>query len=226
MARHTVIPVGMLDDGLILTPERYDPRRRPPSGAGPTLRTYADPISQQVSARTASAASRFLVLDTGDAREGIILANKPTVPGTELGSSKKRVQPGDVIISRLRPYLRQVAYVDPGLISDGVEIACSTEFYVLRSREADSIAFLVPLLLSRGAQEILNASQEGGHHPRFNLSALESLRVPSEVLAHRAQLSETVINAVEAARFADETVRQLVRRVDEQSVKEDNPVKP
>lgn len=48
---------------------------------------------------------------------------------------------GDVIISRLRPYLRQVAYVD----EDRKEIlGASTEFFVIRARNNESIAYLVP----------------------------------------------------------------------------------
>jgi hypothetical protein len=212
-----VVTVRTLDRGLILTPERYDPRRRAASGAGPTVRGCADAISQQVSAKTATPNSSYLVLDTGDAREGIILTNKPTVAGSELGSNKKRVQPGDVIVSRLRPYLRQVAYVDEGLAPRGVEIVCSTEFYVLRSRDQDSVAFLVPLLLSCRAQEVLSASQEGGHHPRFNLATLEALGVPDAVLARREQLSASVVKVVEGARLAEVTMRQLVDQLEDGS---------
>ncbi len=44
----------------------------------------------------------------------------------------------DVIISRLRPYLRQAAIIDQGLVADdnvSSMILCSTEFYVLRSKD-------------------------------------------------------------------------------------------
>lgn len=70
------------------------------------------------------------------------------VPPTseQLNSNKKILKTGDVIISRLRPYLRQVAYVD---IDSNLQLCASTEFYVLRARNNESIAFLVPFLLSK-----------------------------------------------------------------------------
>jgi len=215
MAEHGVVPVGALDTGLILTPERYDPRRRPPAGTGPSIRGVAAAVSEQVSPKTARLDREYLVLDTGDAREGLILTAKPTVSGTQLGSNKKIVRPGDVIISRLRPYLRQVAYVDPALAPETVELVCSTEFYVLRRQDEASIAFLVPVLLSREVQEVLSASQEGGHHPRFNLATLEGVRVPARTLESRDDLSRSVEQAVQRARVADVTMSSVVREVDD-----------
>lgn len=217
MPEHAIVTLGELDSGLVLTPERYDPRRRPDSITGPRIGDIADVFGQQTSAKTASANAQYLVLDTGDAREGAILTRKPLVPGAELGSSKKRVQAGDVIVSRLRPYLRQIAYVDKALAPEGAEVVCSTEFYVLRSRGRESIAFLVPLLLSHPAQRVLGASQEGGHHPRFNLSTLEGIQVPDAIMRRRKELSRAVVKAVKSARLSELTMRELVQSVDDGS---------
>src|SRR5207248_4623376 len=99
----------------------------------------------------ADSQTRYVVLDTGHAREGVVLTSTEPVSAAGIGSAKKRASPGDVIISRLRPYLRQVAYVDEALAvdEDGPrEIVCSTEFYVLRGRSQESVAFLVAFLLS------------------------------------------------------------------------------
>ncbi len=63
-----------------------------------------------------------------------------------MGSPEEAFQRDEmVLISRLRPYLRQVAFVDKD-IGDGhaVELACSTEFFVLRSLTAEPIGFSVP----------------------------------------------------------------------------------
>jgi len=213
VAEHAVVTVGELDAGLVMTPERYDPRRRR-AGGGPSLRDVAVAVSEPVSSRTAHADRSYLVLDTSDAREGVVLTRKPPVPGAEIGSGKKRVQAGDVIVSRLRPYLRQVALVDAGLAADGVEIVCSTEFFVLRGLDEASIAFLVPVLLSAAAQEVLGAAQEGGHHPRFNLATLEAVGLPADALARRDELSREVERAVGQARAAELTLRALVGELD------------
>jgi hypothetical protein len=140
---------------------------------------------------------RCLVLDTSDAREGVVTARKIPVTGSEIGSAKKATEPGDVIISRLRPYLRQVAYVDENIPhAQGAALVCSTEFFVLRSPEKRSIAFLVPFLLSRPVQQVLAAAQEGGHHPRVNDSTLLTLPVPMTLLDNRDEISATIEQSV------------------------------
>jgi type I restriction enzyme, S subunit len=47
----------------------------------------------------------------------------------QIGSTKKLLAPGDVVISRLRSYLKEIALVLPG---DNLPLVGSTEFIVLR----------------------------------------------------------------------------------------------
>lgn len=202
--------LGELDTGLVLAPERYDPRRVVAEGAGVPLGEIARVVREQVGRNDLGTAYR--VLDTSDAREGVIFSRKETVAASAIGSAKNRAAAGDVIISRLRPYLRQVALVDEGM-ADGVELVCSTEFYVLRTQTpGESIAFLVPFLLSEPVQRILSVSQEGGHHPRFNRDTLTMLRVPDDMLACRRDLSKEVEETVQMARRADRGLREIVAR--------------
>lgn len=213
MSLHAVVALNELDDGLILAPERYDPRRRAPRNSEVTVADVADMVSDTVSPAKKSDSRRFVVLNTGDAQEGLIVAARPTVDMNGLGSAKKVIRAGDVIISRLRPYLRQVALVDPGLseyMQDDTDLVCSTEFYVLRRRSQDSIAFLVPFLLSDAVQKILQASQEGGHHPRFGQRALEQISVPESILAIRDSLSADFEASIEKARAANVSIRRVV----------------
>ena len=201
--------------GWILAPERYDPRRRRAAKAGPSLGDFVNVRRDQVSGKTAGA-HQYLVLDTGDAQNGIITTTKAPCVGTEIRSAKKRIRPGQVIISRLRPYLRQVAWVDPGLLTDqepNVELLCSTEFFVLDSADGASIAFLAPFLLSTPVQTILAAAQEGGHHPRFNVYSLTTLRLPAGFLKRRAELSAQFEQAVTQARAAYGAMRKCVRNI-------------
>src|SRR6185437_11140667 len=148
MAQLAIRTLATLDPGLILAPERYDPRRAP-APAGAVLADFAQVIREQLQPKQALRSGRYLVLDTGDASNGILRTRAKPVSGEEIGSTKKVVRPGDVIISRLRPYLRQVALVDPELAASVGEAAIlvSSEFFVLRSRDERSIAFLVPWLL-------------------------------------------------------------------------------
>jgi hypothetical protein len=210
MAVASIRTLGALDPGWVLAPERYDPRRRGDGRPGVALGALVDVVRETVRPARAPL-PRYLVLDTGDAREGVLAAGAAVAAG-ELGSAKKLLRTGDVIVSRLRPYLRQVALVDAELAPGaGAGLACSTEFHVLRPRAGDaSIAFLVAFLLGDGAQAALAASVEGGHHPRFAQAALEALVVPDEVLAARAELSARVESAVAAARRAE---RELVAAI-------------
>jgi hypothetical protein len=130
----------------------------------------------------------------------------------QIGSAKKLVQVKDVIISRLRPYLRQVAFVDEGLESDSDDalVVCSTEFFVLRSLDDQSIAFLVPFLLSTPVQKVLAAAQEGGHHPRFIESTLTSLALPERILETRNQISQAVEESIRHYRQCEGSLAQLV----------------
>ena len=150
MAVSTVLEVSRLDDGDVLAPERYDPRRRYLELGGIRLSDVVSLPREQTSAGTASATQQFLVLATGDARDGIVRPTVPPCNGTAIGSTKKRIRPGHVIVSRLRPYLRQVAWIDGELLESAdrqSELLCSSEFYVLQSKDESSIAFLVPFLL-------------------------------------------------------------------------------
>jgi len=213
VAISSVIDVSKLDEGYVLAPERYDPRRSRLNGSGPCLSDFVNVLRDQVSPSKCGSADRFLVLDTGDAHNGIVKPNKVPADGSSIRSAKKRIQPHQVIISRLRPYLRQVAWIDPGLRggeSENVELLCSTEFFVLGSADGTSIAFLVPFLLSPHIQSILAASQEGGHHPRFNERTLSSLPIPKQLIKRRSALSEQVERAVNKAREAYRIIQESV----------------
>ena len=153
------------------------------------------------------------MLDTGDAKNGIVAADKQPVSGADIRSAKKRIHPRQVIISRLRPYLRQVAWMDSGLFATqepSVEVLCSTEFFVLESVDDASIAFLVPFLLSQPVQAILAAAQEGGHHPRFNERTLTMLSVPQALVERASELSARFERAVAQARESFEAVRESI----------------
>jgi hypothetical protein len=191
-----------LDAGCVLAPERYDPRRRTLEPSGPRLGDVAKLVREVVTPRRAHRSVGYLVLDTGDAYFGFVRTTRRPCGGEELGSAKKVLQPGQVVISRLRPYLKQVAYIDQQLIAQGVTLVGSTEFQVLASCDDRSIAFLVPFLLTDAVQARLSACQEGGHHPRFTEQSLLAVPLPAELLLRRDELSCEVEAAVVAARVA------------------------
>jgi hypothetical protein len=210
VARYAIASVSDLDRGLILAPERYDPARDSLARSERTVGDVALIVRAQISRKTADSSARYLVLDTGDAREGVVVSRKEAVEPGGLRSAKKVVEQGDVIISRLRPYLRQVAFIDAELCDRAEHVVCSTEFYVLRAKGSGSLAFLVPWLLSDPVQAVLAAAQEGGHHPRFSSDVLRDLPIPDALYSARRVNSDSMENAVRLQRQTERAMRDLV----------------
>jgi hypothetical protein len=207
---------SQLDDGFVLSPERYDPRTRQNASAsteGRTISELVDLSRETLQTQKTVAGLRYVVLDTGDAKNGII-SLKVADDHTGVRSAKKVLKSGDVIISRLRPYLRQAGFVDEGLARLGI-VTASTEFYVLRSKDGKSIAYLVAFLLSDKVQQILAASQEGGHHPRVPEKTLMGLVVPAAIVGERDRLSQAVEDATLATRRAEGLLTDAGRLVAE-----------
>lgn len=211
MARFASASVSDLDTGLILAPERYDPTRSSLAKADRTVADVAHLVNSQINGKTADASAQYLILDTGDAREGIAVpGKKEPVGASDIHSPKKCLAPGDIIISRLRPYLRQVAVVDSQLWDRADHVVCSTEFYVLRGKQQESLAFLAPWLLSEPVQAVLSAAQEGGHHPRFHSDVLQELPVPDKLWDAREATSTLMEQAVQWKRQSERAVVELV----------------
>lgn len=191
--------IGALSLDKVLLAERYHPRKEeklehndsvPLGEIVADVRDTISPTSKRFQSQ-----DRFKVYDTSDAEEGFLRPKIEMCGIQDIGSAKKLFLPGDVLISRLRPYLRQVAFVPRETVngSGNVKLVCSTEFHVLRSRDTEqSAAFLVLFLLSSSVQDVLSLSQEGGHHPRFNLETLMRLPVPKRLIREQEQVSETI----------------------------------
>jgi hypothetical protein len=154
---------------------------------GDTIKHIADPIRQIVSPNP-----DIPVFDLSPAQKHIL--QKEDSQTEDRVSTKKVAQSGDVIISRLRSYLQQVAFIpnELGLIH------LSTEFIVLRGKAENDIRFLVPYLLSKPIQTILQWSQDGNEHPRFNEKVLLKLRVVPAVRSIAKTLGQLVDKAAES----------------------------
>lgn len=120
---------------------------------------------------------RIKIFDLTDAmgnllKEGIDIKNIE-----DIGSTKKIVKNNDLIISRLRSYLREIALVH---YDDFSQKLVSTEFIVLRQREETKYTpqFLLIYLLTSEIQNILHWSQTGTQHPRFDEDVLFNLPLP------------------------------------------------
>ena len=151
-------------------------------------------------------------LHVSHAVAGLLRLPESSAQRTRHRSSHKKAAPeGSVIVSRLRPYLRQVAWIPHGLhrLTGGRDVVCSTEFHVLTPNDDESIAFLVPWLLSDAVQTLFANATTGGHHPRFDEALLWSLRVPHAVWRRRRALSRAVEQATLEALHAQRSLDAL-----------------
>ncbi len=117
------------------------------------------------------------VFDLSDVQGYLLEEGTVANNSNEIGSTKKIFRKGDVIISRLRPYLREVTFVG---FNENLKLG-STEFIVLRKRAS---AFYKPqtlfaFLITEFVQTILNQSVGGVEHPRFQEKILLNLYLPS-----------------------------------------------
>src|ERR1700733_14735945 len=157
MALCWMTSIRQLDAESVFAPERYSAKRAGLSEEmqesvalgeiANLIRATVNPVHRD------SAEGNFIVLDTTHAVEGKVLFTGMPIKGREVGSVKRPIYAGNIIVSRLRTYLRQVALIDDDLMGkfdvDDLNIVCSTEFYVLEATKPDQdIAFLVPYLLS------------------------------------------------------------------------------
>lgn len=205
--------IAELGRSLTLAPERFDPRRSLNIESETCLADLVDIVVDTVSAASASLKPAVLVLDTTHAYDGVVISRHGTVDRSQIGSAKKMARSGDVIISRLRPYLRQVALLTDELFTltpDGNDVCVSTEFFVLRSKNSFPAAALVPLLLTSRVQAALAAGQEGGHHPRFSRRLLEEISVPARTVELATETADRVKEMASLARRMLAMSRALV----------------
>ncbi len=206
-------PASAFNNDAVWSPERYSPEREQHRGLS------ADSVSFREIARLRKdtfnpvgrdQALKFVVLDTTHAYEGRVQFRGQPAPASNIGSVKRPVRPGDVIVSRLRTYLRQIAVVDQDVVPGFAgQILCSTEFYVLEAVDEADIAFLVPFLLSEPVQKIFSAAEEGGHHPRVPSDVVMQLLVPRALVEQRDELSARVRESIRLIRSGEQVIAHL-----------------
>lgn len=195
-----------LGANFILTPERYNPKRRMNIDSEETiLMSEVIELANEIITTKQGKGKDIIQINTSDAMGGYLNINLEVTQA--INSNKKILKKGDVIISRLRPYLKQVAYVD----EEREEIlGASTEFFVLRSRNDESIAYLVPFLLSKPAQLVFENSVEGSQHPRFKQEDILNLQIPKSIYFNREKISKRVAEAIVSYRIYERTIQNEI----------------
>lgn len=150
--------------------------------------------------------------DVTDALVPLVDAEKEPSFAADIGSMKKVLKDGDVAISRLRAYLKEVAVVRTG---DDIPSVGSSEFFVLRPNgTAISPETLMVFLRSAPVQTILKWCQDGSQHPRFSERDLLSIPVPDAVADVSAEITKIVQDGFAAGHRARKLLEAAKRAVE------------
>lgn len=162
------------------------------------LNKFPDSISKYFSPIKETKISSEATINLDNVSEGFVSGFSTE----RVKSAKKIVSGGDIIISKLRPYLKEMAYI-PDTIK---QIPVSTEFIVLREKHSkNEMRFvLIPFMLSKYVQDILFWSQQGSNHPRFEERMLLELKMPDMPKNISLRIIKLVKDALNANRLSIE----------------------
>jgi restriction endonuclease S subunit len=143
---------------------------------------------------------RVLNYDLPNAKRYFLDADIEPVRACEVGSTKKRFRRGDVVVSRLRSYLKEIAIVETPNTQPCIG---SSEFFVFRSRTKQVNAeLLLVYLRSEPVQRILKWCQDGSNHPRFQENEILDLKLPDSLLSIQADITRLLHEGIVSHRTA------------------------
>ncbi len=161
---------------------------------------------------TEAAGSPVRIYDLTDALDRFLDPAKLSTMPEDIASTKKQIAAGDLVVSRLRSYLREIAIVLP---SDGVPAVASTEFIVLRPKKERTLAVEAVLIYLRShlPQIVFKWSRDGSNHPRSDERELLNLPVPRALITgqatYQAAVRQMVTQRQRATRFLDAAKRAV-----------------
>lgn len=152
--------------------------------------------------------------DLTDALIPFLNGAKKTSEPEEIASTKKLVQAGDLVVSRLRSYLKEIAIVQAS--DGGVPMVASTEYIVLRPKPgtALSVEALMIYLRSQLPQLVFKWSQDGSNHPRFDERELLRLPVPRLLITQSDKYVSTVQSMIASRKQATRLLEAAKRAVE------------
>lgn len=212
------LAAGRIDSDFF-APARYAALEKLAETPHRLLRDCCRPIRELFDPQDSKGVVEVRNFDVTDALKPSLDDSKESVPVEELGSTKKRIQNGDVVISRLRSYLRQIAVVRT---SDEIPAVGSSEFFVLRPLDGISPDLLMVFLRSAPVQTILKYCQEGNQHPRFGEANLLEIPFPDLLLKHSKDITAHIQSA-HAARQEAQDLLERAKRAVEIAIEEGEP---
>jgi type I restriction enzyme, S subunit len=178
-----------------------------------SIADHAPGIRDMWDPKWASRSEKVRNFDVTDALKPFLDDTTEPQSSEEIGSAKKRFRTGDVVISRLRSYLKEVAVV---ITSNTFPSVGSSEFIVLRpTGDGLSAETLMVFLRCSLVQTVLKWSQDGSNHPRFAEEDLLAIPVPDAVLSAQKKIDALVHEATDARREAARLLSEAKKSVED-----------
>ncbi len=199
-------------DAQYFHPEKAHAQAQLETMPGNPIGSYFESVFDLVDPLKQSDEEAVYNYDLTDALRYFLTDDVEAVGFDQLGSAKKQFQRGDIVVSRLRSYLKEIALVEtpPGLRCVG-----SSEFYVLRRREREVTAeLLLVYLRSEPVQRILKWCQDGSQHPRFKEGEILTLNLPNRLLSVQAEITQLVRQGIEAYQNANRLLDEAKQQVE------------
>lgn len=136
-------------------------------------------------------------------------SRKPeVVDGSQIGSNKRPVQSGDLLLCKINPRINRVWAVE-AVAGDVAQLA-STEYLVLRPHDPDLLTWLVWYLRSPQFRSWIEANVEGatGSHTRAKSAAILRQRVPLAPPADRSRIVSALERHVSRLDDADRSLHR------------------
>lgn len=134
------------------------------------------------------------------------------VDGGEVGSSKRTVQPGDLLLCKINPRINRVWSVEAG---NGLPQLASSEYLALRLHDKDLLKWLTWYLRSPAFRAWIKLNVEGatGSHTRAKSPAILEQRVPIAPPGERNRIVESLERTATRIEAADQLMGSAARRL-------------
>ena len=127
---------------------------------------------------------QYIDIDAIDNTNNVVLTPKRLPVAKAPSRASRGLKSGDTLFSVVRPYLRNIAYIDDSL----ADCIASTGFYVCRPDEMVAPRFLFWLLLSDYVVNGLNSFMKGDNSPSIRGEQLHDFLVPLPPIAEQKRI--------------------------------------
>ena len=183
-------------DAEYFHPEKYHYLEQINNLAGDVIDHHFEIIQDMLDPTRITTSEEVYNYDLTDALRYFLDNDVELIEASELGSNKKQFTKGDIVVSRLRSYLKEIA-----IVSTQPDHKCvgSSEFIVFRPRTNKvRPEILLVYLRSEPVQSIIKWCQNGSNHPRFDEVELQSLKLPTCLLNIQDKVADIIQDGIDA----------------------------